>query len=227
MSSAIRLLPFSVNDGPHNMAADEVMLEAAQAGQASIRFYHWDPATLSLGYFQRHQDRLVDSRLMRLPWIRRATGGGAIIHDGDLTYAVALPPSVRKKHSPAEWHCRIHRALAGFLRDHQVAAEVVAGERRPHSELDFLCFAVPQPGDVVLGQQKIIGGAQRLRAGALLQHGSIQLDLSYAETENLGKELAAALGWQALSDTWTAGELVRVDQLAAEKYGQDWWNCKR
>jgi len=48
----VRVLPFAVADGPHNMAADEALLRAAVSGRASLRFYGWSAATLSLGYFQ-------------------------------------------------------------------------------------------------------------------------------------------------------------------------------
>ena len=49
--SVVRLLPFADADGPHNMAADEMLLETAGAGQASLRFYGWSAPALSLGYF--------------------------------------------------------------------------------------------------------------------------------------------------------------------------------
>ena len=63
-----RLLPWSVADGPQNMAADEALLEAAAAGAAALRFYAWEPATLSLGYFQPEAVRHTDPRLgMRSP----------------------------------------------------------------------------------------------------------------------------------------------------------------
>ena len=57
---AVRLLPYAVAGGAHNMAADEVLLEAALAGVASLRFYGWTEATVSLGYFQPERVRLHD-----------------------------------------------------------------------------------------------------------------------------------------------------------------------
>ncbi len=224
---AVRLLPFVVADGPHQMAADEVMLESAMAGVASLRVYIWDPPTLSLGYFQRHEDRTRDPRLAALAWIRRTTGGGAIIHEGDLTYAIALPRSVRLSRTPAEWHEHIHTGLARVLAEFEVKAEMVGGQRLPQADLHFLCFAVPQPGDVVLAGQKIAGGAQRVRAGALLQHGSIQVPGLVSQSERFSLELALALGWEPKPGEWTSSERARINQLAAEKYAQDHWNKKR
>ena len=57
----IRLLPYSEADGPHNMAADETLLESAVRGLASLRFYGWSPPTLSLGYFQPERSRLEEA----------------------------------------------------------------------------------------------------------------------------------------------------------------------
>jgi lipoate-protein ligase A len=221
------LLPYRHADGPWQMAADEVMLERACAGESSLRFYAWDPPTVSLGYFQKHEERLANPTLAAYPWVRRCTGGGAIIHDQDLTYAFALAADALAGLSPLEWHNRFHHALADILGRHQVAAQVLGGPRKPQAELDYLCFAVPQPGDVVLEGRKIIGGAQRLRRGALLQHGSMQWRHAEAITDTLSGELADALGFQLFPRNWSAEELLRIDSLSRTKYGHDAWNKKR
>lgn len=223
----MRLLPFELADGPQNMAADEVMLESALAGVASVRLYGWSPATLSLGYFQKHAERLADPKLASMPWVRRPTGGGAIVHDRDLTYAVALPAALSKMRAPEDWHCQIHRALTECLRRRRIAAEVQGGERLPPHALAFLCFAVGQPGDILLGGEKIVGGAQRLRHGALMQHGSIQFPAADALAENLGPELVQALGWTPCPAPWSDAERRRIQELASEKYRSHHWNCKR
>lgn len=223
----IRWLPFSSADGPRNMAADEVMLESAKDGVASIRVYTWEPPTVSLGYFQRQEERLRDPRLARYPWVRRPTGGGAIIHDGDLTYALALPASWLGGLAPACWHDRIHHVLAEILRRKEIPATVAQGPRPRPEELGYLCFAVPQPGDVLLDGVKIIGGAQRLRHGALMQHGSMQHARLREWAETLPAEIAKALGWQAEPSTWTADELTQIEFLAAERYGSPSWNYRR
>src|SRR5437868_10093883 len=88
---ACRLLRFARADGPHNMAADEVLLESAVAGMASLRFYGWSAPTVSLGYFQPERMRRADERLARLAYVRRPTGGGALVHHHEVTYALALP----------------------------------------------------------------------------------------------------------------------------------------
>jgi lipoate-protein ligase A len=227
MNDTLRWLPKSTWPGPLNMAADEVMLEAAVAGVASLRVYTWDPPTVSLGYFQKHDERLADLRLAAMPWVRRPTGGGAIIHDQDLTYAIALPKAWLGGLAAACWHDRIHHALAQLMNRQQVPAALASGERPRPTDLGYLCFAVPQPGDVLLNGVKIIGGAQRLRAGALMQHGSIQFAPLRERGDELVRELARALGWQIRAEDWTAAEKSRIEELARDKYGTDAWNKKR
>src|ERR1700690_2091076 len=79
-------------EGAWNMALDEALLEAAQnEGIATLRFYSWREATLSLGYFQGAADRRLHQASADCASVRRASGGGAILHDCELTYSIALP----------------------------------------------------------------------------------------------------------------------------------------
>src|SRR5437868_3538852 len=107
------LFPLLSADGPTQMAADEALLDHVTAtGRPALRFYTWQPATLSLGYFQPAADRLAG-----VPYVRRASGGGAILHHRELTYGLALPPGAPWQ-SGASWLCRLHEfigtALAAF-----------------------------------------------------------------------------------------------------------------
>src|SRR5437763_13399975 len=96
----IDVFALSTADGPAHMAADEALLDhAAATGRPALRFYAWDPPTLSLGYFQSAADRQPG-----LPYVRRPTGGGAIFHHCELTYALALPGELAA--SPGRpWTC--------------------------------------------------------------------------------------------------------------------------
>jgi lipoate-protein ligase A len=224
----LRLIPERAADGPTNMAADEVLLESAQGGQFILRTYSWSPATLSLGYFQPAGARLRQAAWRDLPFVRRSTGGGAILHDaGELTYALALPPVLAGRHTPAEWHCLLHRLMVAALRAHGLDARVVVGPRPDKQELDFLCFAVPQPGDVVIGEKKVIGGAQRLRGGALLQHGAIVAPAQALLRAKLPGALARHFGARLVERDFTALEWQRVHALVRERFGSANWNLKR
>src|SRR5437660_12267249 len=118
-----RLLPYAIADGPHNMAADEVLLHSATKGVASLRFYGWTTATVSLGYFQPERVRAEDPRLAPLPYVRRASGGSTLVHHHEVTYALALPPG-----SPWQtgepWLCRMHAIVSLALHQFGIAARV-------------------------------------------------------------------------------------------------------
>lgn len=117
--------------GAENMAHDEVLLEGVQAGgRPVLRFYRWAPACLSLGRNQvvaRPQEVAAAVAARGFDLVRRATGGAAVLHDRELTYAVAVPVGVLG--SPRETYVAINRALVAGLRRLGVAAEVAGGGR--------------------------------------------------------------------------------------------------
>src|SRR5262249_14377675 len=143
---------------------------------ASLRFYGWREATLSLGYFQAQSVRLTDPRLAALPYVRRPSGGAALVHHHEVTYALALPPG-RPWHGEEPWNQRMHSILVEALADLGVRAQLHALEAREQGA-GPLCFLLHSPGDLMLGPSKIVGSAQRRQQGAFLQHGAILLKQS-------------------------------------------------
>jgi len=245
MSQTIRLLPFAGADGHTNMSADEAILESAARGVASLRFYTWSAPTLSLGYFQHAREREADANLSRLAWVRRSTGGAAIVHHHELTYALALPPG-KEWTSPEHWICRFHHILQAVLAERGVRTHaVVCGEEQKLGPL--VCFLHQTAGDLLLNGSKVAGSAQRKMRGALLQHGSILLRRSEFAPHLAGvsdapgapefepQELAATLkaafaadtGWSVTPDEWTAEERERTAAIRTEKYANRDWNEKR
>jgi len=243
-SLTCRLLPFATSDGAHNMAADEALLESAVAGQASLRFYCWSEPTLSLGYFQPVARRDDDQRLAKLPFVRRPTGGEAIVHHFELTYALTLPAG-QSWQGTEPWMQRMHRIIAAALAGLGVEAQLCQQCEAPAAP-GTLCFLHVLPCDVVIGASKVVGSAQRRRHGALLQHGSILLTTStFAPLlpgirELSGQSLSAPVvrdaalaefarrsGWQLAESDWTEAEKKRVRELMTTRYSQDSWNRKR
>jgi lipoate-protein ligase A len=228
-----------------NMALDEVLLQSAlERGVASLRFYFWSEPTLSLGYFQSHTERLADSLLKDVAYVRRPTGGAAILHHWEITYALALPAGP-PWHSSENWICRIHHAIAGALRRFEVSATpVVCGEEQklgPH-----LCFLHQTPADLRINDHKVVGSAQRRPHGATMQHGSILLrrsphapslpgicDLAGREVNasdlerEIVAELSAASRWTFEPDDWSDAERNAAIQLEHTKYATREWNEKR
>jgi lipoate-protein ligase A len=244
MIPSVRLLPFAIADGPTNMAADEALLLSAGEGVASLRFYGWSPATLSLGYFQPAAARLSDARLAELPWVRRASGGATLVHDQEITYALALPAGLPWQTGPS-WMTRFHeivRASLGELGLGDGVSVVTTDDLRG----EVLCFQKQTVGDLVCRGHKIGGSAQRKHRRAMLQHGSILLrqsfwtpalpgifeltgvELSPAAVETaVVRHFAAAIGWTIESGNWTAEERRLIDSLAHEKFAAASWNDKR
>src|SRR5262245_31012710 len=123
MPCSVRLLSLQPAGGAANMAADDALLEAAARGIASLRFYTWDPPTLSLGYFQSATERLPG-----LPWVRRASGGAALVHDKELTYCLALPAGAPWQRQRGEsWICRFHAIIAAALERLGINADKLCG----------------------------------------------------------------------------------------------------
>jgi lipoate-protein ligase A len=244
MPPVCRVLPFLTAPGAAQMAADEALLESAQAGTASFRCYAWSEVTLSLGYFQPAELRLTDPRLAGLPFVRRPTGGHALVHHHELTYALALPAGAPWQDRES-WACRMHRIIAAALTRFGVTAPACAAE--PEARFaGLLCFQHQTPGDLVLAGGKVVGSAQRRQRGALLQHGSILLaaspftpelpgvrelagkDVPVAVlSEALVEELRRGTGWELRADDWRDAELARRKELTAGKYEREAWNGKR
>jgi lipoate-protein ligase A len=240
-----RLLPFHVGAGAWNMAADETLLEAAAEGVASIRLYGWAQPTLSLGYFQGNASSRAYPRLGELAWLRRPSGGAALVHHLELTYALALPPGLPWQKRGESWLRRMHSILADALASLGVSVRL-CGDDEEKKLGDVLCFLHHTPDDLLLADAKIAGSAQRKQRGALLQHGSILLAASpytpllpgireltgvNLSVESLNAAAIAQLteqtGWQFVSAEWTARERERIDELTTGKFSSPAWNEKR
>jgi len=258
------------------MAVDEVLLEAAAVdGQCTLRFYRWQEPTLSLGYFQTYADRWQHAASSRSAVVRRVSGGGAIMHDLELTYSLAIPARHPLAIDRLGCYRAIHLALIEALAQWGIEAKmfapcstaapgcvvppcstaapgcVVPGAQPtsavPRAQREsFLCFQRRSPGDVLVGEAKVAGSAQRRCRGAVLQHGSVLLAQSTAAPELAGlKELTDKAiepeqlieAWLAqlagaLSATWQTGRLSdeqhrRANVLMAEKYASPVWTESR
>jgi lipoyl(octanoyl) transferase len=198
---SIRVIHDPPARGAWNMAVDEALLEsAASSGGMAIRFYQWAEPTLSLGYFQSAADRQQHLPSRECPLVRRASGGGAILHDRELTYCVTMPQRPGDLAAARNLLDACHETLIAMLADFRIAATLVrtvqscdSQAESPASAEPFLCFQRRSCTDIVCGEAKIVGSAQRRRRGAVLQHGSILLARSRCAPELLGiQELTGA-----------------------------------
>jgi len=162
--------------GPWNMGVDEALLSSAiAAAPPTLRLYRWRGPWLSLGYGQRlTAERLAACDGAGVGVVRRVTGGRAVLHGGDLTYAIAareevLPPGLHASYE------LVATALRAALLDLGVDARPAPGsasESRPRS---FDCFSEPAGDELCSGGRKLLGSSQRRARGGVLQHGSIRV----------------------------------------------------
>ncbi|GAC89680.1 lipoate--protein ligase family protein [Anoxybacillus sp. LAT_35] len=170
-----------------NMALDEALLEWHSEGKIppTIRFYGWNPPTLSIGYFQK-VEKEIDMEAVKkygLGFVRRPTGGRGVLHDQELTYSVivseshpAMPQTVTEAYRVIS-----QGILEGFRflgLDAYFAVpkteEEKADLKNPRSAV---CFDAPSWYELVVEGRKVAGSAQTRQKGVILQHGSILLDL--------------------------------------------------
>ncbi len=180
-NNAWRFLDTGTARGAENMAIDEALLvHCRETGRPVIRFYGWDPPTLSLGFFQK-ATREVDPDRCReegIDLVRRPTGGRAVLHDRELTYSVIIPEDhPLMPRTVTESYRRISMALlAGF---HKLGIPATLSGETTIRTADFrsaACFEAPSSYEVVVDGKKIVGSAQVRRDGMILQHGAIMID---------------------------------------------------
>ncbi len=225
------------------MARDEHLLYSESRRPAALRLYGWDPVTLSLGYFQRYAqvaDLPPDVRQMAV--VRRSTGGGAILHDREVTYSFvlddALPVALQP---PVALYRLVHGCWRTALARHGQVVEMAPD----HLPLPtprggpFFCFARPGRTDLLLAGDKLLGSAQRRIQGRVLQHGSLLLGRRFAAhpgadlgqppadtvtrwTEAFVEALSAALELPHVAQEWTEAELGDVECRRA-RYSDPAW----
>jgi lipoate-protein ligase A len=152
------------------------LLSSAIAGaRPTLRFYRWKGPWLSLGYGQQlPAERLAACDAAGVGVVRRVTGGRAVLHGGDLTYAIAAPDAILPPGLRATYEL-VGVALRAALLALGVDARPAPGSAsRPRRE-SFDCFAEPAGDELCVGGRKLVGSAQRRARGGVLQHGSIRL----------------------------------------------------
>lgn len=175
-----RLIRSGCLSGAMNMALDDALLRAVADGSSPpvLRLYRWQPATLTLGYAQSAVDGVDVGACgaAGIDVVRRPTGGRAVFHDREVTYAVIAPVGGLFGGSIAG----SYQVIAGVLREalcrFGLPAELVPG--KPRGQVGrAVCFTAPAQHELLIDGCKVAGCAQKRRGNAFLQHGSIPLDL--------------------------------------------------
>lgn len=213
-----RLIRDGGADGHRNMALDEALLDSCREGGAgfpTLRLYSFQPSCLSLGAFQpwRTSVDLAFCREHGIEVVRRPTGGQAVLHHAEVTYAVVArlgePPfgtGVRSSYDA------ISRALLAGIAALGIAARRGAGGPRPALPGAAMCFARATEHEIAAGSWKVAGSAQVRRRGAFLQHGSLPLEMN-------PRMLAGATG--ALRAGEAPPDLRGLAQVAGRRLGPE------
>ncbi len=169
------------------MALDRALLGlAAREGVAVFRLYAWDPACLSFGRHEPAARRYDRARITArgIDCVRRPTGGRAVWHARELTYALAAPETLLG--GPRATYQQVHGWLARAIRRLDLPATLAPAPDRAPRPADGACFAAPVGGEVMVLGWKVVGSAQLRDRGAVLQHGSMLLE----DDQDLVRQLA-------------------------------------
>jgi lipoate-protein ligase A len=224
----------SAADGVHNMALDEALMRRAiRTGDSVFRVYGWSAPTLSLGRNQRARgcyDRATARRL-GVAFVRRPTGGRALLHHREVTYSVTMPLTDATTARRA-YHFINDVLIGGVGRLGVVARRAEATTSMPPGLRP--CFDAPAEHEIVVGTRKLVGSAQWRHGGALLQHGSIlvqddqpliaRLLDKQPSMPSAAATLSDALGWEpafeqvsaALRDSLRAATGAHIETLGLD-----------
>lgn len=215
------------------MALDEALLDMVARGESLpvLRFYRWQPATVTLGYAQSVSSDLdLDvCRSAGLDVVRRSTGGRAVLHDHEVTYAVIAPLNDRH-FGQTVLDC--YRVIAEILREtlqrFDLPAQLVPGRPKggQRNPVKAICFSAPSQYELVINDCKVAGSAQKRHGQAFLQHGSLPLEMDVTLLKSALRMAATAtndpletVGWL---NRWrdTPLSIAEVEQRLAEVFAE-------
>lgn len=180
-----RVINSGIGRAAENMAVDEAILKAHAAGKVppTLRFYGWQPAAVSIGYFQKAASEvdMAACRSLGIDVVRRLTGGRAVLHDDELTYSLVVredhplvPPTITASY---RFFCQgLLTGLKTLGIEAQMSMPKAAYSQTKRRNASAACFDAPSHYEVMVGGRKLIGSAQVRKEGVILQHGSILLN---------------------------------------------------
>ena len=214
-----------------NMAVDEaLLLTAPQRGRPLLRLYAWDRPAVTIGYVQKHAAAPPTGFAV----VRRLTGGGVVYHDHDFTYSVVLPPdhwlAGLDRLRSYDW---INRAVLAGLERCRLGGTLATQELGRHVDRGtMVCFKHPTRYDILLGNRKVAGSAQRRLRTGILHQGSLHfggpLPLPRPElSRRIVAGFVAELHCSFVPFTPSADLLKQAERLVEERYGTEAWNRRR
>lgn len=178
------------NTPAYNMAVDECLLKWHRNKEIPpvLRFYEWEPAGLSVGYFQKTKGKINFKALTEhhIELVRRLTGGRAVLHDQELTYSVIVAESHPKMPaSVKEAYKVISKGLLEGFRNLDIEASFAIPEGKLQTTQSAVCFEEPSWYELIVDGKKAAGSAQTRQKGVILQHGSIPIHVDNTKLYDL------------------------------------------
>lgn len=223
-------LSLPVLDASGHMALDEAALAAAPADALALRFYRWAGPGCTFGYSQpfRAARAACDARGWKdVAPVRRATGGGIVYHDGDVTFALVFPWD--RAWAPDAIYKNIHRGVHSALKAIGSATALWSPERRPLGAA-AACFTRAEPMDLVLPDgRKVLGGALRKRGTRGLYQGSLRPEALGRPREELEAAIADGIAREfgRAPATDLPAAWLDAGRALEEKYRSREWNERR
>lgn len=220
------------------MAFDEVLLEAAiqeKIPDIFLRFYVFNQKSITIGFAQRNSSFLEDIIAKGLPWVRRMTGGGMVVHDQDLIFSLILPVDSHSSfRTPGSTYQVVHECFHKALKNEYNITTTFRANcgGLTYVPKNMVCFEKPICDDLMLGAQKVIGGAQKRSRGYVLHQGAIQLaqldlkDRQEALIHSVVKSFEQSLEWKSNHENMQPLWLLSAKELQKKKYSQTDWNLK-
>jgi lipoate-protein ligase A len=219
-----RFIRSGIDSPAYNMAMDEAITIAHSEGKVppTLRFYGWNPPTLSIGYFQKAAAEidLAAVEQQGIGFVRRPTGGRAVLHDQELTYSITVSENYPGMPSGVTEAYRVlsEGLLRGFqqlgLDARMVHLETIGEKHSVVQETSAACFDAPSWYELVVEGRKVAGSAQMRHKGAVLQHGSVLLELDAAQLFNLLRFPSEAVK-QRLQKSFE-GKAIAINMLRSE-----------
>lgn len=203
-----QIIPYLIASAPTQMALDKLLLDCHSQNPdfpSIIRFYIWQPAALSLGFHQKqYPDRWQEIITEHgLDLVRRPSGGRAVLHKGDLTYAVITSTNIQGKE-------RSHREVYEYICEFLVQGFADLGIALSYGQAargyihNPSCFSTATNADLVIADgRKLIGSAQLYRHGSVLQHGSIAISPDHQLLTDLFQAEVPVVGYQELAPSYS------------------------
>jgi lipoyl(octanoyl) transferase len=186
MTISLRTIIDTARNPAFNMAADLFLLKSCvNHTTIFVRFYQWSPASITIGLMQDASAMLDFSAMKQnnVAWVRRPTGGRAVLHENDVTYSCIFPATiVEMGKSIMETYRIISQCLMEGLNRLGipcVSCDSTNALRETKRELKLPCFLAPNRNEIMVDGKKLVGSAQKRTAEAILQHGSIPLTNAY------------------------------------------------